>query len=595
MRGSLPLLLALVALLSAPSPGDEVVLRSGARLSCEVLEELEDEIVVRLPKGEMVIPRDRIERIERESRGRYLMREGRQSLRQGSAAGAVDLYRRALEANPADPDAERGLRDALIGHARALLGQFRLEECKAVATELLELEPGHAGAREILARVGREGGFALQLHAAAREALAEGDFARALGYLDAWRLRLPVGDDRAKREMADVHLLAGKEALRQSMPRVALDHYRAAASFGESRVSGQALRLLKPIAVLEELKDGDLRESLRLLASIGNRYPDPAVPVFLRAVIHHVAGEVEEAVAAYAEAARIAQDRDPERSLKGLGYDVVRVAATATLAASIAQPPQAGVERWREMFLGPLERADSGDHFIVYAPTRKSAEEIAGYADEIYGRIARELIGAVPETEKAEIVVHAARQAYVAADPTPRESPLASLTIPRDQTAGVCHSALDEEGRRVVRVEVYAGGARLMEDTLPHEIVHVVQRRGLAVHRRGHWLDEGLAMLYESEQGRSGRLQAMKLAGDVMPLSTLLALRSTPPGSPGLFYNQSYAVAEYLRGLGSGSDWIDFLEAYGRLPIEKALAEVYGIESIDLLERQLLQHYGLTR
>ena len=57
MRRTLLLLLLLGAL---PAAGDVVVLERGGKLSCEILEETEASVTVRLPHGTMVIPRSRI-------------------------------------------------------------------------------------------------------------------------------------------------------------------------------------------------------------------------------------------------------------------------------------------------------------------------------------------------------------------------------------------------------------------------------------------------------------------------------------------------------------------------------------------------------
>ena len=56
-----------------------------------------------------------------------------------------------------------------------------------------------------------------------------------------------------------------------------------------------------------------------------------------------------------------------------------------------------------------------------------------------------------------------------------------------------------------MRVEVYSGQSGLLVDTIPHEVVHVLQRRGFVGFRAGHWLDEGLATTYESEGSRDRR------------------------------------------------------------------------------------------
>ncbi|MHC4548027.1 MAG: tetratricopeptide repeat protein [Planctomycetota bacterium] len=570
-------------LLALPAAGDVVVLQGGGRLSCEVLRETPDAVHVRLPHGAMVIPRTRIAEVVREDRGVYLRREGRLSLRAGSTRSAVELLERALAH---DPEAQPYLVAALEAHAQSLADRFRHDEAKQVLRRLEALEPGHRGARRLVAWILREEKIAAALHERAQRALDLGAYLDALVLLDAWRVRRPVDDEQARAEMAAAHLGAARKEEERGQLRQVLDHYRAAAAFGARRETTEALYLLRPLAVLEALKEGDAGRARGLLDGIATTYPQPAVPVFLRAVRHHLLGEVEAAVRAYADAARLAEQ---EAGARGLDYDLVRRYAAATLRAAIARPPQEGVTRWRELFLAPLACDDTADHFTVYAASRKLAQEVASLADRHYARITTDLLGRVPAAGKAEIVVHPHREAYLAADPTPPGSPLASVTVSRAQTGGVCYDTLDEQGQPLVRLETYAGPG-LGADTLPHEIVHLVQRRGLPVFRRGHWLDEGLAMLYESEQNQANRRALWRrLSRNPIPLPELLVLPSTPPDRVATFYHQAHAFACFLRGLGDDEDWRRFLASFGRMSFETAVRQVYEIESVDVLERRWLK------
>jgi hypothetical protein len=269
-----------------------------------------------------------------------------------------------------------------------------------------------------------------------------------------------------------------------------------------------------------------------------------------------------------------------------LGYEVVRAYATATLKQAIARPPQEGQRKWRETFLGPLERDDSAAEFAVYAASAVVARDAAAEAAAIYERIAADLFGGAPSGQKAEVVLHPTREAYVAADPTPEGSPLAGLALGREPTAGVCYDTLDEQGAPLIRVELDAGQPRWLTDTLPHELVHLAQRRGWRTFRKGHWLDEGLATLYESQEAQDSRLALWRqIEGESIPLPELLALRSTPPDRPVLFYLEAHAFCRYLRGLGGPEEWRRFLDAFGDSDFETAVRGAYGVESVADLER----------
>ena len=577
------LLLAL-AFLVAVSRADEVVLRSGGRLDCEILEETATHVRIRLPHGTMIVPRSRIAELVREKKGAYLRREGRASLRRGSTGPAGELHARAYANNPADQGTRQEYVDALLADARALRARYMLVESFDRLEVLLEVDPGHAVALALAEELRKTETKSVGLHNRAVAALRAGDLDRALELFDAWRLRRPVGDRLAKQRMATAHLAAGKASAQRGTLRDALDHFRSAASFGAVRETREALFVLAPIAALEALSGGDQALAARTIDAIRGRYPDPSVPVFLRAVAFHVGGDVEKAVQAYADAARLAARTGKVQD--ALPYETVRRYATAMLRAAVARPPQEGTRRWRELFLKPLESYDEGAHFVVYASSRERARELAIRADALYEAIARELLGRLPDASRAELIVHPTRQAYVAADPIPPNSPMSAMTLSRPSTAGVTYDSLDEAGKRVVRIEAYEVQG-LAEDTLPHEVVHVVQRRGLKVHRRGHWLDEGVAMLFESERSRRARIAGLR-GVQLIPLAELVDLRSTPRSKGALFYSEACALAVYLRELDGEEAWRRFLDAYAGQPFEQALAVAYSIKSTDLLERDWL-------
>ena len=565
--------------------GDEIVLKSGGRLSCEIIEETPESLHIRLPHGTMRIPRRRIAEIVRETAVEYLRREAARSLRAGATETAVELYAKALGHDGKDATTRRAYVEALIAHARELRDGFRLVKSYAVAKQVLALDPENAAARELMKTLERDEADAVRLHNKAVEALRKGDVNRALLWFEAWRLRRPVGDEFARERLATAHLAAGKADLARGAYPQALSHFRTASSFGARKETEEILFVLGPIAVLEALSEGETDEALRAIGQMAGRYPDPAVPVYLRGVAFHVTGRVQEAVEAYAEAARIAQSGGKVEN--GMPYEVVRKYTTAMLRSAVARPPQEGTKRWREIFLAPLRRSDASTHFVVYAATEKQAEKFGSRADALYEAIATELLDAVPNAAKAELIVHPTREAYVAADPIPPNSPLSAIMVPRASTAGVTYSSLDEQGKTIVRIEVYAD-ATLINDTLPHEIAHVVQRRGLNVHRKGHWLDEGIAMIFESERGRNKRIMGLR-GTQLFPLAELVTFRSTPTNRGAHFYAQAYALTEFVRGLGSQKDWRGFLAAYASADFEAAINGIYRIATVDDLERDFLR------
>lgn len=555
-------------LLAAAARPDEILLEGGGRISGEVVEETERELTILLPNGTMRLPRAKVREIVREDRRSYLRREAKAA---ASARAAVRMYERAFALSH-DEETRDDLARALLAHAAEELQLFRLDAAEAALARLRELAPG-APSDDLAKRLAAERTLEFTAKAATLGALREGRFDEALVRIEEWRLRAPDGDEDVREALAGAHLGAARAAESRGALRQALDHYRMARAERD-------LTRLAPIAVLEAMHGGDLDGAARLLGPLAT-YGDPAVPRFLEAVLAHLRGEVQQAVQAYADAARLARGGGAGEGC--IPYDAIRAYAIATLKQAIARPPQEGQKRWRETFLSPLEREDA-DGFAVYAASGDVAREAAAAAAEIYARIEGDL--GVGAGARGEVVLHPTREAYVAADPTPEGSPLAALALGREPTAGVCYETLDEEGKALIRIEVDAGQPRWLSDTLPHELVHMAQRRGWRTFRRGHWLDEGVATLYESQEAQDSRLALWRQVGDEsIPLPELLALRSTPPDRPLLFYLEAHALCRYLRGLGGPEEWRRFLDAFADAEFEAALRTVYGVESVADLER----------
>jgi len=577
----------LLLALALPAPADQLVLKGGGRLDGEIEREDERSVVLRMPAGTMTVAKSRIERIVRETEGAYLRREAESRLAAGSTATAVALFERALRDDPA---AAEDLARALVAHADSCLGRFRLDLARAAVERLGEVAPAHPELARARARAREQSEKARLLREKADRDLRAGRFRSGLEALHAWSLRQPAGDRAAGRELALAHEAAGAAAIDGGNLRAALDHFRAARSYGARGDVLRALELLAPVAALESLKAGRDEEARRTIASLHAGYPSPGVARYLEAVRDQLRGEMKKAVAGYAEAKRLADGADG----RGLSYGVVEAYARAALRHAITKPPREGALRWAETFLDPLESSESGA-VTAYAPTAELADEAARAAGAALADCARELGVTLPSTLRAQVVIHANREVYVSADRNPGGTPLGALSVSRENSGGLTYATLDRKGRSLIRVETFAGQKTLMDAVLPHEMVHVAQHGGFPAFRKAHWLDEGLAMLWESAGARERRLAWLRKSGDFFALNELVALRSTPPGRGFLYYNQAYALTAHLRGLGTRQDWRAFLDRMAAADFPGALGDTYGIESLDELERGFLSATGLSR
>ncbi len=131
------------------------------------------------------------------------------------------------------------------------------------------------------------------------------------------------------------------------------------------------------------------------------------------------------------------------------------------------------------------------------------------------------------------------------------------------------------------RLNLAADDPELLENTLPHEVSHVIVSELLAPERVPLWAHEGLAMLEESSaaRGRYAAHAAAALAGgSAFPLTALMAaMRYPDPPHLHTFYAQSFALAQHLLARGSAATFVAFLREHARLGAEPALRRHYGL------------------
>lgn len=145
------------------------------------------------------------------------------------------------------------------------------------------------------------------------------------------------------------------------------------------------------------------------------------------------------------------------------------------------------------------------------------------------------------------------------------------------------------KGRLLYRkLKLAADDRGLLEDSIPHELSHLIVSGLLAPRRPPLWANEGLAMLAESPRSQRRRARALlyRVASGrpLFPLSVLFGLRQYPDQRR-LFYTQSFAVTRVLWQQ-RGTAILAFLRDGGDLP---ALARHYGLDPAGLRRAVLLE------
>lgn len=191
----------------------------------------------------------------------------------------------------------------------------------------------------------------------------------------------------------------------------------------------------------------------------------------------------------------------------------------------------------------------------------------------------------------------------------PDENAFLASTGQPQWSGGVSHTETAVglgEGQKLGRVlsrqylTVYQTSPRLLVTTVPHEVTHLVFS-ALTNYAPGvpRALHEGLAVLTEpawrdppagGEREDRGMLAWKRLAGDLIPLSTLFEMRNVGV-DPKLYYAECASVVRFLLGRKSGATFLRFSKDAARLGVEKALSKHYGFrtgKAVDALEREWL-------
>lgn len=189
---------------------------------------------------------------------------------------------------------------------------------------------------------------------------------------------------------------------------------------------------------------------------------------------------------------------------------------------------------------------------------------------------------------RCEVIVHATVGAY-------------SRTLGRgsERTSG-CSTIRLHQGRVAERrIDLRSDAEGWLSDTLPHELTHVVLADRFTQRRIPAWADEGISMLAESPdklQRRLNELRSVIATGHTLSLSQLVALESGPASAErAAFYGQSVTFAGLLLERGTPRQLLQFVEAGRRDGHDKALRDVYGIESWATLESEWQTYAGSQR
>jgi hypothetical protein len=205
-------------------------------------------------------------------------------------------------------------------------------------------------------------------------------------------------------------------------------------------------------------------------------------------------------------------------------------------------------------------------HFIIYHNDKSYANKVSWKAEYSYKKIIRHfgIDGFKPwqEDNKCRIYLFENREDYIRLSGAPSWS-------------GGC--AMDDPPR----LFIYKGAPKLTENTLPHEITHLIFHLLIPRENIPLWLDEGMAQ-YEEDDWDTGYTKAyLKNSVDqgvYIHFDELFSLKNYPSNQEknSLFYAESASIIDYLRKQQIASLYGKFiLKIRHGKTVDQALKETY--------------------
>ena len=273
------------------------------------------------------------------------------------------------------------------------------------------------------------------------------------------------------------------------------------------------------------------------------------------------------------------------RSRRGHGVAKARLGAIlllALIAACATSSSEIRADEVASEIAGLIATATAArpvatESIVVFGTSPSRAAVIREHAETIRREAFSQLLGEAdpkPWLVRCEIHVHSSAESFEqAVGGSPAEA--------RGATS------LEFSGDRVVtrRIDVMGDGTAAVPDAIDHELVHVVLADHFVHTAPPRWADEGLALLFdtqEKQQGHEADFQDARRRGLVWSAADLLALEDYPADGPRqkIFYGQSAALVRWLIARRDAATFIRFLDDAAQVGMEAALDRHYAINSL---------------
>jgi hypothetical protein len=202
------------------------------------------------------------------------------------------------------------------------------------------------------------------------------------------------------------------------------------------------------------------------------------------------------------------------------------------------------------------EFAESTEHFVVRARNQQLAKLLAVEAEVALDRICRVILAGQEYSHSVTINVWPDHQAYRA------------HAADAPEWSGGSFRLVTADGVTTRQIDLTQRDARgqfamvMLDRVLPHEMCHLVMQEFFGDATCPLFLNEGLAMIAESDVDHSRtRITGKTIAGRAkLSLEALLVSQRYNVEEPTLFYSQSFSFMEFLHQRTTGEQFRSFLE-----------------------------------
>jgi hypothetical protein len=324
------------------------------------------------------------------------------------------------------------------------------------------------------------------------------------------------------------------------------------AAVASSRICGPTERIQR---ALEELGSGRDRDAERIAMTIAEGEPPCPRAWLIVATARQRSGAYASAIRAYRLFLASSESGDQRSYVTGQ----IRICEEAMDKPPAANAPSRRLSQEDLAGLAKVEEGfstESTEHFVVRARNPRLARLVAAEAERALTRICGGILGGQDYAHTVEINVW----------PDHKEFTQNVVDVPDYAGGNFSFTTKDDVTTRRVDLTQRDDQGRfstlMLDRILPHEMCHLILREFFGDTACPLFLNEGLAMLAESEVDND----RVVLAGTALsgkgkiPLENLMLLERQVLKDPALFYAESYAFLAFLRSRLSDSQFKSMLE-----------------------------------